>query len=507
MEERIFGTECEYALFHQPLSNPAEAGAGRGKLSGKALLQHLENLSALLVSALDAEDLPAAGQFLGNGGRFYIDRGGHPEYATPECRSVQDLVAHEKAGDRIVQRLVERARAVMAGNKTPGRLHVFKNNVDTHGNTYGSHENYLITKQAMERIGKIIPFLLTRQIFAGAGKIAGQEGPAAATTECAHFQLSQRADFFDFLFNDRTSETRGIINIRKREIPGQRRDIRLHIILGDSNMAEYALWLKIGTTAIVLRVLEEEGLDGVPMFSNPVEALKTISRSRGSIHDMEGRVAGHTALDIQYLYLERALKFFGSRMASREEKMLLDLWENTLVGLRDLRISSRTGTIEDDPGELRRKLDWVLKLWLLDRIRDKQGPAWSCPNLKHLDFKYHDLDPETGIFERCESLELVDRMVEEDKVCTAQTDPPLDTRGRMRAAIIRNAAHRNVEVIVKDWETIKLVPKGINPIHAHPFYRGSRLANGLKVDLKDPFESWDEAILERVSHFIDRWGG
>ena len=335
MQERILGTECEYALFHQRL--PFSPDVGNRKQT--PLSENLQEMSALLVRVLRAENRPLAGEFLGNGGRFYIDRD-HPEYATPECRSVLDLISHEKAGDRLVRQLVEGARDIMAQDHIPGRLHAFKNNQDSRGNTYGSHENYLITQRAMEEIRGIIPFLLTRQIFAGAGKVSGLESQTISGQQGFPFAVSQRADFIDRVISDRASETRGIINTRKREITRRGENIRLHVILGDSNMSEYALQLKLGATVLVLRMLED-GLDGVPAFSKPVEALRGISCCPASVHAVDESSCSYTALDVQSIYLEKACRYFASHEATLEEKAILDLWERTLAGLKNLRISCR----------------------------------------------------------------------------------------------------------------------------------------------------------------------
>ncbi len=497
MEERIFGTECEYGLFHQLLSLPADARKETSRLRGARFHENLKKMSALLVLALSLEERPSAGEFLCNGGRFYIDRD-HPEYATPECRSVKDLVAHEMAGDRLVQKLVEGARLLMAQKDIPGRLHAFKNNLDSYGNSYGSHENYLITPRAMERIEKIIPFLLTRQIFSGAGKIAGFEHDPFP------FMVSQRADFIDTVFSDRTRETRGIINTRRREIPRRGENIRLHVILGDSNMSDYALELKVGAMALVLRVLEEEGFENIPVFSKPVEALKNISRSPWSVQELEGGHGGRTALDVQSIYLERVQRFFASRSTLSEEKGALELWERTLIGLKNLRISSKNGEIEDDPGQLGRKLDWVIKLWLLGRARNKTGRQWSDPHLRQLDFKYHDLDPATGLFRRCVSLQLVDRIIEEEKIRLALNDPPQDTRAAIRSKIIREASKANAEVIVKNWESIRIVAKETSAGPRHPFQRQKRLINSMRVDLTDPFESGNEELMAEIGRFAAR---
>jgi proteasome accessory factor A len=502
LEERIYGTECEYALFHQ--STPAPTG-GKAKLRGEALARHLKEMAGLLVLTLKNGHRPVAGEFLDNGGRFYIDRGSHPEYATPECRSVKEVVAHEKAGDAIVQELAEKAQALMNERQVPGKLHIFKNNLDSHLNSYGSHENYLIEPQAMEHIEKIVPFLVTRQIFAGTGKIAADAAIVDLEGESAPFRLSQRADFIDRVFSDRTSQTRGIINTRKREIPRRGENIRLHIILGDSNLCEPALNLKIGTTSLVLRVLEEEGLDDFPMFSEPVQVLKGVSRIGDRVYDMESRGVRYSALDVQNLYLERVQRFLSSHSSRPEEKAMLDQWEQILTGLKGLRISPRTGEIEDDPAELKRKLDWVLKLWLLNRARNHGRLPWSDPHLKHLDFKYHDLDRETGIFKRCEILEFVDRVVGDREIRLAQAEPPRDTRAWTRGMIIRETSGKNIDVIVENWESLKLVARGRSPGPAHPFYRQQRLVNALKVNLKDPFEAATAGVPERVSGFFRMW--
>lgn len=501
MEERIFGTECEYALYHQRLSLPGDEAKGPGKAPGKPFSEDLQEMSQLLVQALGAQNRPLAGEFLENGGRFYIDRGSHPEYATPECRSACDTVAHEKAGDRLVRNLISGARGLMAKNRIPGSLHAFKNNQDPRGNTYGSHENYLVSNRAMVDIHKIIPFLLTRQIFTGAGKISSRALCAISSGQGFPFSLSQRADFIDRVLSDRASDERGIINTRKREITRSGENMRLHVILGDSNMSEYALKLKIGVTGLVLRMLED-GLEAVPAFSKPVEALKCISQNPSSTHELEGQSCACSALDIQTIYLEKALQYFATRSATAEEKDILALWERTVAGLLNLRISCR-GVIEDDPGELRRKLDWVIKLWLLNRAMEKAPAlAWSDPQIRCLDFRYHDLDPETGLFERCAALELVDRVIDEKSIVLAMEEPPPNTRACMRSRIIREASGRNVDIIIEDWESIKIFGKGKVP-GMHPFDRQRLMVKGLKASLKDPFESCNAALLAKVGRFMD----
>jgi hypothetical protein len=224
LHQRIFCTECEYASVYHRLGQCTNKDICPDNLE-----EFHKKIAGSLMAGITVLGLPIAGEFLGNGGRLYVDRGGHPEYATPECRSIADVVAYEIAGDRIVQGLAETLH--IAGD--PVRLHVYKNNVDLYGHTYGGHENYLISPQGMDHIAYLLPFLVTRQIYAGAGKLM-----TSALNGEFGFQISQRADFFDCVYSDRTSEVRGIINIRKREITRADQNRRLHMIIGDSNISQ-----------------------------------------------------------------------------------------------------------------------------------------------------------------------------------------------------------------------------------------------------------------------------
>jgi proteasome accessory factor A len=447
-----------------------------------------------LLQALGGQDIPQAGEFLGNGGRFYIDRGGHPEYATPECRSLRDLVLHEKAGDSLAQTLVEAARKSLARDGRPGRLHLFKNNVDAFGNSYGSHENYLAAPCVQERFPAILPFFVTRQIFAGAGKVTRQE---------PHYQISQRADFIDRVFSDRTREVRGIINTRKREIPKHGQNFRLHLIFGDANLSEYALRLKLGTTALVLRLLEEGALEDFPALPQPVQAVKKISRRLDVPLRLEGRPGSYTALDIQRLYLEKAQQFFSSRPPQPEEQETLTLWAETLEGLADLRFSWPAGVLENPPAHLLRRLDWLLKLWLLNRAQEQHGFGWGDPRTRLLDMKYHDLDAETGLFGRCQRLGILDRLVSDGEIYRARCEAPRDTRARLRGLIIGATRGKKLEVAIEDWEKINLTVDWQARRNIHLFDRTRRLVNQLKIRLEDPFRAEAPEIVESVQTFLE----
>jgi len=502
MKERIFGTECEYA----PVCHSRKSHHRLRQLHGEALLDYIKGLSDRLFSSLALSGYPMAGEFMGNGGRLYMDRGGHPEYATPECRCVKDLVAYEKAGDRIMQELAAQTNRQTATEEGAPTLHVFKNNVDFYGNTYGGHENYLITPRAAEGIWNIIPFLVTRQVFAGAGRILTCQEAGTLS-----FQISQRAEFIDRTFSDRATRVRGIINTRKREIYRQEQNRRLHLIVGDSNMSEFAIGLKIGTTALVLRLLDEGKLDGVPVIPLPVDALRRISRQWNEGFQMAGRKGRYTALDVQSIYLEKVQGFFSSRSPTPDEADALELWEKVLHGLHHLKISGRNWKLEDDPGGLRRKVDWIRKLWLLNRYGNMDDPAVNDRQLKLMDLKYHDLNPATGLFARCEALGLVDRMVDDATIAAAQIRPPENTRAQIRGTIIRRTADKSIDVEIEDWTKINIRARGRQKgpgktKGAHPFNRYKGTANCLSIRMDDPFKAMDSSITEQVERFVEAWG-
>jgi proteasome accessory factor A len=492
LRPRIYGTETEYALHYR-------AGGDRGETwDEEELARHCEEGAALVGEAAREVGGPAAGEFLGNGGRFYLDRGGHPEYATPECRSVFDLVAHEVAGDRRMHEVARAAQAKLERAGRPERLSVFKNNADFYGNSYGSHENYWIAARASRRLESLIPFLVTRQVFAGAGKVA-----APPRVDGTAYQVSQRADFFGCVFNDRASGRRGIIHTRKRELqqPGENR--RLHVIVGDSNRTETATALKLGSTGLVLRVLEECGVRGLPRLRSPVDALKRVSRNPRARLELTGKHAPRTALEVQAIYLERVRRALGADL-DPEEARVLELWAAVLEGLGRVRFDPAAGVLEDDPDEVRRRVDWVLKLWLLSRggPEDPEGAR-----RRRIDLRYHDLDPGKSIFVRCRDLGLVDRVVADEDVQRAGVEPPGDTRAWTRGLTIREMARRGVEVRVGGWDRLRIGGTGCTAERT-PFFASSvRRAQPVDVKLDDPFLAQDPARQSEVSAFLQAWDG
>ncbi len=491
MHQRIFGTECEYApVYHRPASCVTQQQCRQD------LLEHQKTIAERMMAATGSLTLLMAGEFMGNGGRLYVDRGGHPEYATPECLSIADVVTHELAGDNLVQELAQSMNA----RQGPLHLHVYKNNVDCHGHTYGGHENYLISSLGMEKISRLIPFLVTRQIYAGAGKV---------TTEPLDgvfgFQISQRADFFDCTYSDRTSEVRGIINIRKREITRADQDRRLHLIIGDSNMAQPTLELKIGTAVLMLRLLEEGALDGMFDLESPAGALKAVSRDLHAALAVQhhGRGVKYSALDIQTICLEKALQFYALHPPGPELSRLLQMWAQVLQGLKALKIRQPDMVLEKDDAGLRRKIDWVLKLWLLDRSRSKGADQ---NQLKSLDLKYHDLDPQSGLYERCLALNLVDRSIPAGDIAKARREPPADTRARLRGLVIQHTCGRNLAVEVENWERIRIRARNTDPEARHCFNRVKCAINSMVIDLQDPFRARDSRMMAELRKFVDKWG-
>jgi proteasome accessory factor A len=491
LRQRIVGTESEYASVCHGAGDvrPLEPGTGDSTAPQ-------EQIAARLMACRKALGIPMAGEFLGNGGRLYLDRGGHPEYATPECRRVADLVAHEIAGDRLVRELAD----VLNSQDRTHQVHVYKNNVDFYGHTYGGHENYLITPKGLDDIARLLPFLVTRQIYTGAGKamLTARDGAFG-------FQISQRADFFDCTYSDRTSDVRGIINIRKREITRGDQNRRLHLIIGDSNLAHYSIGLKIGTSLLMLSLLEADALDPDLELLSPAPALKAVSRDLNAKIAVRrrGRRGNYSALEIQSLCLDKALRFFAVHAPGAEEVLWLRAWEETLEGLTELKVDQANMAIEQDGADLKRRIDWVLKLWLLDRGRSKGADERQ---LKKLDLKYHDLDPKTGLYERCLALDLVDRLVSEAVIQEARCQPPGDTRAQMRGRVVQQAFSKKVDVDVENWARMRVKVRVDEPGARHFFKQVKQERNSLTIDLEDPFQARDPEAFENLRQFIEKWG-
>ncbi|MEP6797333.1 MAG: Pup--protein ligase, partial [Lapillicoccus sp.] len=322
--------------------------------------------------------------FLGNGSRLYLDVGSHPEYATPECDDVREVVIHDKAGERIVEGLVEDAQQRLQEEGIAGEIYVFKNNTDSAGNSYGCHENYCVGRAGeFQKISDIlIPFLVSRQITCGAGKVV-------TSSAGARFCVSQRADHIWEGVSSATTRSRPIINTRDEPHADAEKYRRLHVIVGDSNMSETTTMLKVGSADLVLQMIEAGVVMRDMALENPIRAIREIS------HDITGRKTVKlangrelSALQIQQEYYERAVAFVDREgMTSPVHKQVLDLWGRTLHAIE----SSNLGLVDTE-------IDWIIKHRLITRYIERNGLDMSDARVLQLDLAYHDINRRRGLF-------------------------------------------------------------------------------------------------------------
>lgn len=450
VERRIFGLENEYGV--------TCTLRGQRRLSPDEVARYLFRR---VVSWGRSSNV-----FLDNGARLYLDVGSHPEYATPECDRIDELVAHDKAGERILDHLVDGAEARLREEGIRGTIYLFKNNTDSAGNSYGCHENYLTSRRDdfTHYTEVLIPFLVSRQIYAGAGKVL-------QTARGATYCLSQRAEHIWEGVSSATTRSRPIINTRDEPHADAERFRRLHVIVGDSNMSEYATFLKIGTTSILLHMLEDPGTVLRDLtLENPIRAIREISHDltcRRPVRLANGREL--SALDIQGEYLLRAQRFRDSHGLSTQEERALDMWEHCLKGL------------EADPMRLATQVDWVAKLQLIESYRERHQVALGHPNVSLLDLQYHDVSRSRGLFYRMQQRQMAERIVDDATIELAMTEPPQTTRARLRGEFIRRAKERRRDFTV-DWVHLKLNDQAQRT-----------------VLLKDPFRSHDERVEKLIA--------
>ncbi|HET9732907.1 MAG TPA: depupylase/deamidase Dop [Acidimicrobiales bacterium] len=375
---------------------------------------------------------------LTNGGRYYVDHA-HPEYSTPECATPRELVLYDKAGEMI---LAESMRAAARTLPDGQGIVVYKNNSDGKGNSYGCHENYLVDRAVpFGRLAEhLIPYFVTRQVFTGAGKV-GTEVPFAPARGVP-YQISQRADFFEEEIGLETTLKRPIINTRDEPHADAQRYRRLHVIVGDANLAEVSTFLKVGVTSVVLAMIEDDWIAGLNVaIAAPVAAMRAVSWDVGLGHRLELAEGGNaTALQIQWQYLEAARKYaearglecIGPDGAGLE---VLDRWEATLTAL------------ESDPMSLSAQLDWVAKYQLLDAYRERHQIAWDDPRLAAMDLQYHDVRPEKSLFARLP----MERLLEDDAVNTATEEPPRDTRAYFRGRCLQRWGS---SIAAANWDSL-----------------------------------------------------
>ena len=410
--------------------------------------------------------------FLENGSRLYLDVGSHPEYATAECDSLSDLVAQDKAGESILRELVGYAQAQLSDEGIRGDIYLFKNNTDSTGNSYGCHENYCIERiEDLSRLENVfIPFLISRQIFTGAGKVVTNAKGTA-------YSMSQRAEHIWEAISSATTRSRPIINTRDEPHADPEKFRRLHVIVGDSNMSEFATYLKIGTASVVLAMIEDDiiQLRDYSMAS-PINALRDISYdlwSKEPVKLMNGRDL--TALEIQEDLCERAEKFVEVRDLPADQVHAVRLWREVIEQYRS------------DPMGLADRVDWIAKLQIIDRERERSGVELNDPKIALIDLIYHDTNLDRGLFYRRSARGHFERMVSDEQVELATTTPPPTTRAHMRGTFIQAAKQWRRDYTV-DWVHLKLNDEMQRT-----------------VLLKDPFKSTDERF-QKLLASLERHG-
>ncbi len=431
---KVLGTETEYGIaaigqadFNPVVSSSLLISSYAGSLrrirwdyEDESPMRDARGFEPAGAGAGTDEDLGLANVILPNGARYYVDHA-HPEYSTPECLSIHDLLVHDKAGERIMERSLD-----LVGREMPDTpaLAIYKNNTDGKGNSYGTHENYLMDRATpfADIVRDLTPFFVTRQIFTGAGKV-GYE--AQWDEHGVHrFQLSQRADFFEAEVGLETTLKRPIINTRDEPHSDSERYRRLHVIVGDANLCEVAQYLKVGATAIVLKMIED-GVAPDLAIRNPVGAIHEVSRDVGLGHELalvDGRRM--TALQVQREYVTAARTYVERRDDTPEHRDVVTRWETVLDGL------------EADPMGLSGQLDWVAKLRILEGYRERDDLEWSDAKLRAIDLQYHDVRRDKGLYNRLEAAGKVERLTSDEEVDRAVMEPPEDTRAYFRGRCI-----------------------------------------------------------------------
>ena len=445
MDRRIFGLENEYGV--------TCVFRGQRRLSPDEVARYLFRR---VVSWGRSSNV-----FLRNGARLYLDVGSHPEYATPECDSLIDLVAHDKAGERILEGLLVEAERRLREEGIAGDVHLFKNNTDSAGNSYGCHENYLVGRHGeFSRLADVlVPFLVTRQVICGAGKVL-------QTPRGAVYCISQRAEHIWESVSSATTRSRPIINTRDEPHADAERFRRLHVIVGDSNMSETTTLLKVGSTDLVLRMIEAGVVMRDLTLENPIRAIREVSHDitcQRKVKLANGREA--TALEIQREYHKKAADFIDRRGGDAVAKQVIDLWGRTLEAVE----TSNFGLVD-------REIDWITKYTLIDRFQARHGLALSSPRVAEVDLKYHDIHRERGLYYKLERAGAVARVCRDLDIFAAKSIPPQTTRARLRGEFIRRAQERRRDFTV-DWVHLKLNDQAQRTVLC-----------------KDPFRSVDERV-------------
>lgn len=419
---------------------------------------------------------------LTNGARYYVDHA-HPEYSSPECIDALECLRYDRAGEEIVIRSMEAAEQVLHDGS---HLVVYKNNSDGKGNSYGCHENYLVDRETPFHrvVAGITPHFVTRQIFTGAGKVGSETAFHERGT--VDFQISQRAEFFEEAVGLETTIKRPIVNTRDEPHADPRLYRRLHVIVGDANLSEVATFLKVGTTALVLAMVEDEApLGRAVVLADPVRAMHQVGADRSFTTPLlldDGSTA--TALALQWALFSAARKYAEERGLDALGEphvgaLVLERWEQVLEGL------------ETDPRSLSRQLDWVAKLQILEAYQDRHGCGWGDPRMAAIDLQYHDLRPSRSLYARLD----MERLVSAADVAEAVTTPPRGTRAWFRG---RCLARWPAEVATANWDSL-VFDLGSDPLR--------------RIPMMDPLKGTAEhveVLMDRCStpaELIERLGG
>ncbi|MGW6914926.1 Pup--protein ligase [Kitasatospora sp. NPDC054939] len=452
MDRRIFGLENEYGV--------TCTFRGQRRLSPDEVARYLFRR---VVSWGRSSNV-----FLRNGARLYLDVGSHPEYATPECDDVVELVTHDKAGERILEGLLVDAERRLHEEGIAGDVYLFKNNTDSAGNSYGCHENYLVARHGeFSRLADVlIPFLVTRQLICGAGKVL-------QTPRGAVYCVSQRAEHIWEGVSSATTRSRPIINTRDEPHADAERYRRLHVIVGDSNMSETTTLLKVGSTDLVLRLIEAGVVMRDLTLENPIRAIREVSHDLTGTHQVRlanGREA--SALDIQEEYFTKALEFADRKgLNNGTIARVLDLWGRTLEAVRTESLDSGVAT----------EIDWIMKYNLIERYRAKHQMSMSNPRVAQIDLAYHDIHRRRGLFYLLQAKGQAQRVTTDLKTFEAKSIPPQTTRARLRGDFIRRAQEQRRDFTV-DWVHLKLNDQAQRTVLC-----------------KDPFRSVDERVEKLIA--------
>jgi len=496
---RVMGTEVEYGISvpGQPLANPMVASSQIVNAYASATVRarrarwDFEEESPLRdargfdmsrqvadPSLLTDEDLGLANVILTNGARLYVDHA-HPEYATPEVTTPLDVVRWDKAGEQVMLDASRRAGQLPGG----GPINLYKNNTDNKGVSYGAHENYLMRRSTPfgEIVRHLTPFFVSRQVFCGAGRVGiGQDGREHG------FQISQRADFFEVEVGLETTLKRPIINTRDEPHADPEKYRRLHVIIGDANLAEISTYLKVGTTSLVLAMIEDRFLDRDLTIEGSVAALRTVSHDptlQQLITLTDGRTL--TAVQLQLEYLDLAKKYVEDRLGADADAQTLDVlarWESVLYRL------------ERDPMLCATELDWVAKLRLLEHYRDRDGLAWDDAKLGLIDVQYSDIRPEKGLYHKLVGMGRIQRLIEDASIERAMHDPPEDTRAYFRGRCLEKYAD---DVAAASWDSVIFDLPGRESLQRVPTIdplRGTRASVGDLIDQCETAEALFTAL-------------